>query len=157
MGCAGIEGTSSYGAGLSRHLKAAGVSAVEVERPKRQHLRRKGKSDPIDAEAAARAVLAGAAAGVPKSGDGRVEMVHGALAFDGAWWWHRMVEPRGALGLGTLALELPSCVASPLVTCTPMRSGRHSMRKTSPSCSRGNPTAAWSSPTLQRVAKRSDT
>ena len=54
MRCAGIEGTSSYGAGLARHLKAAGISVMEVERPKRRHLRRKGKSDPIDAEAAAR-------------------------------------------------------------------------------------------------------
>jgi transposase len=48
---------------------------MEVERPKRRHLRRKGKSDPIDAEAAARAVLAGEASGVPKSGDGNVEMI----------------------------------------------------------------------------------
>jgi transposase len=75
MGCAGIEGTSSYGAGLSRHLRAAGVSVVEIERPKRRHLRRKGKSDPIDAEAAARAVLAGEALGEPKSGEGQVEMI----------------------------------------------------------------------------------
>jgi transposase len=75
VGCAGIEGTSSYGAGLARHLKAAGVSVVEVERPKRRHLRRKGKSDPIDAEAAARAVLAGEALGEPKSADGKVEMI----------------------------------------------------------------------------------
>jgi transposase len=52
--CAGIEGTSSYGAGLTSHLKAAGIAVVEVERPKRRHLRRRGKSDPIDAEAAAR-------------------------------------------------------------------------------------------------------
>ncbi len=74
--CAGIEGTSSYGVGLARHLKDAGISVMEVERPKRRHLRRKGKSDPIDAEAAAaRAVLAGEAVGEPKSGDGRVEMI----------------------------------------------------------------------------------
>jgi transposase len=73
--CVGIEGTSSYGAGLARHLKAAGISVVEVERPKRRHRRRKGKSDPIDAEVAARAVLAGEAVGEPKSGDGRVEMI----------------------------------------------------------------------------------
>jgi transposase len=44
--CAGIEGTSSYGVGLARHLKAAGISVMEVERPKRRHLRRNGKSDP---------------------------------------------------------------------------------------------------------------
>lgn len=73
--CAGVEGTGSYGAGLARHLKAAGIAVVEVERPKRRHLRRNGKSDPKDAEAAARAILAGEAAGVPKSGDGRVEII----------------------------------------------------------------------------------
>src|SRR5919202_1709596 len=74
--CAGIEGTSSLGLGLARHLKAAGISVMEVERPKRRHrLRRNGKSDPIDAQAAARAVLAGEAVGEPMSGDGRVEMI----------------------------------------------------------------------------------
>ena len=73
--CAGIEGTSSYGAGLARHLKAAGISVMEVERPKRRHLRRNGKSDPIDAEAAAKAVMADDTAGEPKSGDGQVEMI----------------------------------------------------------------------------------
>jgi transposase len=75
VGCAAVEGTGSYGAGLARHLKAAGIAVVEVERPKRRHLRRNGKSDPIDAERAARAVLSGETAGVPKSGDGRVEMI----------------------------------------------------------------------------------
>jgi transposase len=73
--CAGVEGTGSYGASLARHLKEAGILVMEVERPKRRHLRRNGKSDPKDAEAAARAVLAGETAGLPKSGDGRVEMI----------------------------------------------------------------------------------
>ena len=73
--CAGVEGTSSYGAGLARYFKAAGVAVMEVERPKRRHLRRNGKSDSRDAESAARAVLAGEMAGEPKSGDGRVEMI----------------------------------------------------------------------------------
>ena len=41
--CAGVEGTGSYGAGLARYLKAAGISVMEVERPKRHHLRRNGK------------------------------------------------------------------------------------------------------------------
>jgi transposase len=44
---AGLEGTGSYGAGLAQHLRAKGVEVLEVERPKRRHLRRKGKSDPI--------------------------------------------------------------------------------------------------------------
>jgi pimeloyl-ACP methyl ester carboxylesterase len=41
----------------------------------------------------------------------KVVFVHGALVFDGAWWWHRMVEPLATLGLGSRAVELPSCVA----------------------------------------------
>jgi pimeloyl-ACP methyl ester carboxylesterase len=43
----------------------------------------------------------------------KVVFVHGALVFDGAWWWHRMVEPLAALGLGSRAVELPSCVDPP--------------------------------------------
>src|SRR5919107_5196082 len=75
VGCVGIEGTSSYGVGLVRYLQCAEIPVVEVERPKRRHLGRNGKSDSIDAEAAARAVLAGEAAGEPKSGDGQVGMI----------------------------------------------------------------------------------
>ncbi len=61
--------------GLARHLRAVGIEVREVERPKRRHRRRNDKSDLIDAAAAARAVLAGEAAGEPKSADGRVEMM----------------------------------------------------------------------------------
>jgi transposase len=73
--CFGVEGTGSYGAGLARHLGAAGHAVVEVDRPDRRTRRLKGKSDAVDAEAAARAVLAGTASGCPKAGDGRVEMI----------------------------------------------------------------------------------
>src|SRR5215211_6525940 len=58
----GIEGTGSYGAGLTRWLRARGLAVIEVERPHRhdrQARRRRGKSDPLDADAAARAVQAG--------------------------------------------------------------------------------------------------
>ena len=71
----GVEGTGSYGAGLARHLRAAGHRVIEVVRPNRQARRRNGKSDPADAEAAARAVLSGEANGQPKSGDDLVEMI----------------------------------------------------------------------------------
>lgn len=71
----GIEGTGSWGAGLARHLHAGGHHVVEVNRPDRSTRRRQGKSDPIDAEAAARAVIAGTATSVPKAGDGEVEMI----------------------------------------------------------------------------------
>jgi transposase len=49
----GVEGTGAYGAGLARHLGGAGVEVVEVNRPNRQARRRRGKSDTVDAEAAA--------------------------------------------------------------------------------------------------------
>jgi transposase len=52
----GMEGTGSYGAGLARWLRARGVAVVEVDRPDRRTRRRRGKSDTVDAEAAARAV-----------------------------------------------------------------------------------------------------
>jgi transposase len=71
----GIEGTNSFGAGLTRHLLGRGYLVVEVSRPKRATRRDKGKSDPIDAEAAARAVLAGEALGVPKASSDTAEMV----------------------------------------------------------------------------------
>ncbi len=69
----GVEGTGSYGAGLTRHLRAEGVRVVEVDRPNRQRRRRKGKSDPEDAISAARAALSGDAAGEAKSRDRNVE------------------------------------------------------------------------------------
>lgn len=71
----GVEGTGSYGAGLARYLRAEQVRVVEVDRPDRRTRRAQGKSDPIDAYAAARAAVSGAAAGTPKTRDGRVEAV----------------------------------------------------------------------------------
>jgi len=71
----GIEGTGSYAAGLARWLQARGHQVVEVNRPNRQTRRRQGKSDPIDAEAAARAALAGHGLVWPKTADGTVEML----------------------------------------------------------------------------------
>ena len=71
----GIEGTGSYGAGLCRHLLGEGLRVVEVDRPDRKARRAKGKSDPIDAESAARAVLAGTASTTPKDRTGIVESV----------------------------------------------------------------------------------
>lgn len=58
-----------------RHMRSAGVSVVEVNRPNRQLRRQRGKSDTVDAEAAARAALSGTATGTPKSQDGTVEAI----------------------------------------------------------------------------------
>ena len=71
----GIEGTGSYGAGVARFMTSRGYTVIEVNRPDRSVRYRKGKSDPTDAEMAARAVLAGVADATPKSGEGEVEMI----------------------------------------------------------------------------------
>lgn len=71
----GVEGTGCYGAALARFLAANGQVVIEVNRPDRAARRRQGKSDPLDAQAAARAVQAGAATVLPKAGDGLVEMI----------------------------------------------------------------------------------
>jgi transposase len=65
---------------LTRHLLAEGVPVVEVDRPNRRLRRQRGKSDPIDAEAAARAVLAGTATVPPKDRRGIVESIRALRA-----------------------------------------------------------------------------
>lgn len=71
----GIEGTGSYGAGLTSFLRRQGHKVVEVSRPDRRLRRLNGKSDTLDAENVARAVLAGFATATPKTMDGAVEMI----------------------------------------------------------------------------------
>jgi transposase len=62
----GIEGTGSYGAGITRHLSEAGIQVLEVDRPDRSDRRRRGKNDTLDAENAARAALAGRRTSTPR-------------------------------------------------------------------------------------------
>jgi transposase len=69
--CIGIEGTGTYGAGLARFARADGLQVVEVDRPDRSTRRRRGKSDPIDAQAAARATLAGSPPPPPRPATAR--------------------------------------------------------------------------------------
>jgi transposase len=72
---AGVEGTHSYGTALTRHLRNAGVGVVEVDRPDRRTRRARGKSDPVDAYAAARTALSRPHAPKPKNADGLVEAI----------------------------------------------------------------------------------
>ena len=90
----GIEGTGSYGAGLTRYITAAGIRVVEVDRSDRQDRRRQGKSDPLDAVSAARAAQSGRARGASKGRDGSVEAIR-AL----------MVAKRSAAGERTRAIN----------------------------------------------------
>lgn len=72
---AGVEGTSSHGTALNRHLRRHQVQVIEVNRPDRATRRRRGKTDAVDAESAARSVLAGQTTAIAKTGDGSVEMI----------------------------------------------------------------------------------
>lgn len=75
MSRAGVECTGSYGAGLARYLRTETITVIEVNRGDRAQQRRRGKTDTLDAETAARAVLSGRASAIAKSGDGHVEMI----------------------------------------------------------------------------------
>ena len=78
----GVEGTGSYGAGLTRFLQGETIEIVEVSCPNRQLRRSHGKSDPVDAVAAARAALSGSADTEPKSRDGKVEAIRALRTAD---------------------------------------------------------------------------
>jgi transposase len=69
-----MEGTGGYGAGLARHLGEAGELVVELDRPKRPARRAGAKSDPIDAERAARDALARTRLAQPKTGAERAAL-----------------------------------------------------------------------------------
>lgn len=72
---AGVECTGSYGAALTRHLRSEGIEVIEVNQPDKATRRRRGKTDAIDAEAAARAVVSGRATSTAKASEGPVEMI----------------------------------------------------------------------------------
>jgi transposase len=105
---AGVEGTGSYGAALTRHLRAAGVEVIEVNAPDKPTRRRRGKTDTLDAQAAARAVLSGRASGSAKTGDGPVEMLRGVedgqrLCRQGPQPDHQSTQSRARGGRSSLA------------------------------------------------------
>ena len=70
----GIEGTGSYGAALTSFVRRHGHKVIEVSRPNRRLRRLNGKSDTLDAENAARAVLAGFATAIPKTGSSELSV-----------------------------------------------------------------------------------
>jgi transposase len=74
-GAFGVEGSGSYGQGLVRYLRRYDQRVTEVARPDRRDRRQRGKDDTLDAENAARAVLAGKATATPKSSEGSSEMI----------------------------------------------------------------------------------
>ena len=126
----GIEGTGVYGAGLARFLTAEQVALVEVDRPDRKTRRFAGKSDPIDARAAALAALSGRQNGIPKARDGQVEALRVLRVARRAAVTHRADLQRRLRAVVVTAPEdlraalraLP--LASLLATCAALRPDR---------------------------------
>ncbi len=85
----GIEGTGAYGAGLQRHLHDRGIATREIDRPDRKQRRSQGKTDSLDAIAAAKAALVGARVVEPKLRDGRVEAMRNLRIARGGAVRHR--------------------------------------------------------------------
>ena len=97
----GVEGTGSWGVGLTRFLTGQDIVVVEVDRPNRQKRRKVGKSDPTDALAAARAVLSGEASVTPKTRNGPVgaDTSPDGGPEVGSGTTHPVVEPVAASGV----------------------------------------------------------
>jgi transposase len=111
----GVEGTGSYGSGLARHLSERGVQVLEVSRPNRQVRRSHGKSDVVDAIAAARAVISGQASVTPKSHNGTVEALRALQTV------HRSARKARTQALNQLhavVLTAPDPIRSPLRAMT---------------------------------------
>jgi hypothetical protein len=111
-----MEGTGSFGAGLLRFLADYGLIVIEVDRPDRSGRRRNGKSDPLDAESAARAVQSGRTSGIPKSRDAQVEMIRVLrVARRGAM----KARIQAGAQIGAIIVSAPEPVRSPLRKLNP--------------------------------------
>ncbi|MCO7218364.1 IS110 family transposase [Klenkia sp. PcliD-1-E] len=149
----GVEGTGAYGAGLARDLRAAGQVVIEVDRPDRKTRRQHGKSDPIDAYAAAAAVLSGAAVGIPKTRDGQVEAIRTLRvarrsAIKGRTQAINQLKAVVLTGPAQLRLALAGQSTRELLgTC-------RRMRTTQPPSQASDPVAAATRSTLRRLARR---
>jgi len=111
----GVESTASYGAGLTRHLRSAGLHVIEVNQPHRQLRSRHGKTDAIDAEGAARKVLSGEATARPKDTTGSVEAMRQLRLVRAS-----AVKARTAAlqQLGELTVTAPAALRERLTTAT---------------------------------------
>jgi transposase len=146
----GIEGTGTYGAGLARWLQRRALTVVEVDRPSRRLRAQRGKSDPIDAEAAARAAQSGTALGSPKAGDGPVEAIRALrLARRSAV----KARTQAANQLHALVLTAPDCLRARLRPLAP-RALVTTAARLRPSAEARTPEAATKL-ALRTVARRS--
>ena len=114
----GVESTGSYAAGLTRHLLTEGVRVLEVNQPHAHTRRRRGKTDAIDAELAARHALSLATAVIPKQTTGIVEAIRQLRVARESAVKSRSV---AMLQLGDLILTAPSDLREQLATRKTLR------------------------------------
>jgi len=69
----GVEGSGSYGAGVTRRLAREGIRVLEVTAPERTSRRTRGKDDALDAISAARAALEGRRVSIARTRSGDIE------------------------------------------------------------------------------------
>ncbi len=151
----GVEGTGSYGVGLARYLQDNRVEVVEVNRPNRQMRRQRGKADPVDAEAAARAALNGETTVVPKDHDDIVESIRVLrVAFCSArdTWTRLALQIRDLIVSAPASPResLPARTVDRVVHCVEVPSGR------CPQSPRGHPTGAQDAVASLRGFERRD-
>jgi transposase len=138
-----IEGSGSYGTGLVRYLKRAGVSVYECERPRRQE-RRRGKNDLIDAASAARKLIAGEGLSLPR-GDGRREDLRLLL-----------LERRGAMQARNAALNQLSALVVTAPEHVRERLGALSGERLAQAAARLRPRDEIVNGVLRRLGKRAE-
>jgi transposase len=129
----GVESTGSYAAGLTRSLVGAGVRVLEVNQPHAHTRRRRGKTDAIDAELAARHALSLVATVTPKQTTGIVEAIRQLrVARDSA------VKSRSVamLQLGDLILTAPSALREQLAARKTLKGKASLCRRLRPDTSR---------------------
>jgi transposase len=126
----GVESTGSYAAGLVRHLRTEGLQVAEVNQPHPHARRRRGKSDPIDAELAARHVLAASRPVIAKDTSGIVEAIR-----------QLRVAREGAVKARTAALNALSAliVTAPEPLRCQLRTARTTSRARARLCERFRP------------------
>ena len=147
----GVESTGSYAAGLTRHLVGAGVRVLEVNQPHAHTRRRRGKTDAIDAELAARHVLSLAAVVTPKQTTGIVESIRQLrVARDSA------VKSRSIamLQLGGLVLTAPSDLREQLAIRKTLRGKAALCRRLRPDTDRLSEPANAAKLALRSLARR---
>jgi transposase len=136
----GVESTGSYAAGLTRHLMTEGVRVLEVNQPHAHTRRRRGKSDAIDAEMAARHTLSLATIVIPKHSGGIVEAIRQLRSAR-----ESAVKSRSAalLQLGDLIITAPDDLREQLATHRSLKGRASLCRRLRPDTANlGDPTNA---------------